>query len=543
MAPDQWAGDTATWKSGTRPAGVGFLHDYHFLVQDMPATLPASSTAPVDVLLPLQVDPTRVALILSTGAPLNGGPTGNVADSSGGYSKVKISLPDNLHIRYDPTSLRALAPAAQMRCQVMTCMPPPGHAYEVQSLGIFSVPFTGTNESGTLDISAALTALLGAPSLTAAQRKKVTCHDLGWDSGNINRQFGWNPYIVDDGTGGGSVIKVVNEVPTASSGGNVQVELLGWWGANWKVHFAAGNNLSPAGEDTGNVALKDTPPADWVSGAWTATTGTTTSSVGSWSRASILTAGWRGKDSTGTNAQVNNNSWPIWFPGTVADGTSLANINYYFDPSHSLDTHAAIVYVLEDLNTSAASMLVTRYTVTSFGTITYYANGVATGGSGGTAYTNGDILTVPGGTHAGSAATFTAAVTGGVVQTATTVPANPGGGYSALPTNPVAVTGGTGTGASLNLVWINGARTIQPVTNVPVRRIDGALVIARGVSSVGTTTGPQNTFSVNRFTAYLTNISLDTGLPVTDVRLNLDLATGEQFSKIAVEVVSMPTAV
>ena len=60
--------------------------------------------------------------------------------------------------------------------------------------------------------------------------------------------------------------------------------------------------------------------------------------------------------------------------------------------------------------------------------------------AGGTGYTVGDVLTVTGGT--GTAATLTVATEAGGVITAITV--TTGGFYSAFPTSPVSVTGGTG---------------------------------------------------------------------------------------------------
>ena len=71
--------------------------------------------------------------------------------------------------------------------------------------------------------------------------------------------------------------------------------------------------------------------------------------------------------------------------------------------------------------------------------------------AGGTGYTVGDILTVVGGTQSGGAATLTVAtVSAGAVVTVTISNA---AAYSVLPTNPVSVTGGTGSGATFNLTW------------------------------------------------------------------------------------------
>jgi hypothetical protein len=73
--------------------------------------------------------------------------------------------------------------------------------------------------------------------------------------------------------------------------------------------------------------------------------------------------------------------------------------------------------------------------------------------SGGTGYTVGDTLTVIGGTFTTQATYTVATVSGGVVLTVTRTA---GAGYSVLPTNPVSTTGGTGTGATLNLTWTVG---------------------------------------------------------------------------------------
>jgi len=79
-----------------------------------------------------------------------------------------------------------------------------------------------------------------------------------------------------------------------------------------------------------------------------------------------------------------------------------------------------------------------------------FAN-TATIQAGGTGYTVGNTVTIVGGTPATGAATYTiSAVSGGVVTAVT--PLN-FGAYTALPTNPVSVTGGSGTGLTLNVTY------------------------------------------------------------------------------------------
>lgn len=64
---------------------------------------------------------------------------------------------------------------------------------------------------------------------------------------------------------------------------------------------------------------------------------------------------------------------------------------------------------------------------------------------GGTGYTAGDVLTLVGGTSGTAAQITVDTVTGGVV---TTFHVSRAGDYTALPTSPIAVTGGSGTGAT-----------------------------------------------------------------------------------------------
>jgi hypothetical protein len=72
--------------------------------------------------------------------------------------------------------------------------------------------------------------------------------------------------------------------------------------------------------------------------------------------------------------------------------------------------------------------------------------------SGGTGYTVGDVLTLVGGTPASVAGTFTvSSVSGGVI---TGIGSTNFASYTSLPTNPVSVTGGTGTGATITATWV-----------------------------------------------------------------------------------------
>lgn len=93
---------------------------------------------------------------------------------------------------------------------------------------------------------------------------------------------------------------------------------------------------------------------------------------------------------------------------------------------------------------------------TTFGGVTATANvrmyiDTATVAFGGTGYNIGDVLTVVGGNPVTVAATLT--VTGNSSGVITTVSSTNFNAYHALPTSPVSVTGGSGTGATLTPAW------------------------------------------------------------------------------------------
>jgi len=79
------------------------------------------------------------------------------------------------------------------------------------------------------------------------------------------------------------------------------------------------------------------------------------------------------------------------------------------------------------------------------------STGSITLASGGTGYTAGDVLTFSGGTFATAAQITVNTVSAGVIATFTVT--NAGVTYTALPANPVSVTGGTGSGATFNASW------------------------------------------------------------------------------------------
>jgi hypothetical protein len=76
------------------------------------------------------------------------------------------------------------------------------------------------------------------------------------------------------------------------------------------------------------------------------------------------------------------------------------------------------------------------------------ATGTYTVANGGSGYTVGDTLTFSGGTGSINATATVSTVSAGVI---TAISFTSGGAYTVVPTNPVSVTGGTGSGATFNL--------------------------------------------------------------------------------------------
>jgi hypothetical protein len=88
--------------------------------------------------------------------------------------------------------------------------------------------------------------------------------------------------------------------------------------------------------------------------------------------------------------------------------------------------------------------------VQATGTTVVGASAALTINGGGTGYTAGDLLTVVGGTNTQAAVITVGTVSAGVITAATVTTF---GQYSVVPTSPVSVTGGTGSGATFTLTY------------------------------------------------------------------------------------------
>jgi hypothetical protein len=92
--------------------------------------------------------------------------------------------------------------------------------------------------------------------------------------------------------------------------------------------------------------------------------------------------------------------------------------------------------------------------------------------SGGTGYTVNDALTVVGGTRAIPSLLTVLAAPSGVITKLANRPSNGMGTYTVLPPNPVALSGGTGSGATVNVNWTSGMITgliVGQTVTAPVR--------------------------------------------------------------------------
>jgi len=131
--------------------------------------------------------------------------------------------------------------------------------------------------------------------------------------------------------------------------------------------------------------------------------------------------------------------------GTVTAITrSASNVNYTSAPT-----------MVVSAPTTAGGVQATGFPVVQSSSAT-----VASGGSG---YVVGDVITIAGGTVATAqgyiAGTFrVATVTSGAIASLDTPNY---GGYTVTPTNPASITGGTGTGATLNIIYLVGATFVS----------------------------------------------------------------------------------
>jgi hypothetical protein len=153
--------------------------------------------------------------------------------------------------------------------------------------------------------------------------------------------------------------------------------------------------------------------------------------------------------------------------------------------------------------------------------------------SGGTGYTLNDILTVSGGTAPSFPVKINVtAVSGGVI---TAVSVNQFGAYTVLPTNPVSVTGGTGSGATFTLGW--GIQTPLSITNAGSGYVEQPTVTFSGGGGSGAAAfADVGTTSIIRAIGgslnFVTSAGISTGNPSFQIR-NPTGATSNYLSTLA----------
>jgi hypothetical protein len=136
----------------------------------------------------------------------------------------------------------------------------------------------------------------------------------------------------------------------------------------------------------------------------------------------------------------------------LAAGSSGVNISNGGTVTAITRTNAGANYTSKPILTISAPT--TAGGVQAVATLDWVTNNGATVQAGGTGYAVGNVLTVVGGTPVVGAATLTVAtVSSGVI---TSVNVTNFGSYVTTPTNPVSVTGGTGSGATFNLIYSAG---------------------------------------------------------------------------------------
>jgi len=128
----------------------------------------------------------------------------------------------------------------------------------------------------------------------------------------------------------------------------------------------------------------------------------------------------------------------------------------------------------------------------------YYQATGATVGTGGSGYTQGDVLTAAGGTFSG--ATFTANVANGVVTGVTLLT---GGAYIVAPTGALPTSGGAGSGATLNVAI--GSQTSAPIFLADNPTSPFSISLASGIQVSIQVSGVSpfpNNYTLNNFQIY-----------------------------------------
>jgi len=168
--------------------------------------------------------------------------------------------------------------------------------------------------------------------------------------------------------------------------------------------------------------------------------------------------------------------------------------------------------------------------------VTQGASVVASIATAGTGYVVGDILTVSGGTFTTAATLRVLAISAGLV---TSVEVASRGAYTVVPANPVAHTGGTGTGATFNLTFVQDTAVL---TSAAIVFTSVGLKVGQFIHVGGLTTA--NQFSAGKGYARIRAITAATltldkivGTLATDpgAAESVDLLCGRFFRNVPVD--------
>jgi hypothetical protein len=197
-------------------------------------------------------------------------------------------------------------------------------------------------------------------------------------------------------------------------------------------------------------------------------------------------------------------------------------------------TFSGVGYGYTTQTSAAIAAPTTAGGVQATATVTMGIN-TASVASGGTGYAVGNVLSVVGGTSVSGAGTLTvSAVSGGVITAVTSTNFAP---YSVLPSSPVSVTGGSGSGATFNPLWFTASFIItnagsgyveQPTVTLSGGGGSGAAAYA-SVGSGTTVRSLGNTMSFNTPSGQQVLVNNSGGTTASFIVLQGDPATNPKI--------------
>ena len=231
----------------------------------------------------------------------------------------------------------------------------------------------------------------------------------------------------------------------------------------WDASHTLAGVGTMAGQDANTVAITGGAINGTTVGGTTPAAGTFTTLIGGKDAANYgqLTGGATTKavqfQTLGTDTNISMALQP---KGTGAIDLA-SNVNISNGGTVTAITRTATGSGYTTIPSLAISAPTTVGGVQAVATFNMFVGAVSSIASGGTGYTAGDTLTLVGGTSTTTAQLTVGAVSSGVITSISAILTS--GVYSALPTNPVSVTGGTGSSATFNLTW--GVSTTFTITN------------------------------------------------------------------------------